>query len=107
MKIWNERKYPEQSILKRSEGVLDNSTEEYIIKLFIRTCLSRLSSNHTVLLVFEEMTYSVKPKTDILYDTFDLPLRRGKLLDEAISVLGDKMLELVPEYQEFLKNNNK
>jgi hypothetical protein len=33
------------------------------------------------------------------------PLRNGKPLDEAIQTLHEKMLELVPEYVEFVNGN--
>ena len=42
---------------------------------------------------------------DDLYEAFDYPLRNGKPLDEALQALHDKMLELVPEYVEFINNN--
>lgn len=42
---------------------------------------------------------------NLLYSSFDFPLRNGKPIDEALQALHDKMLELVPEYQELLKNN--
>ena len=42
-----------------------------------------------------------------LYYSFSDPIYNGKPLDESIQALHEKMLELVPEYVEFLKNNNK
>lgn len=54
--------------------------------------------------MYKEQFESIKILTDLLYKAFNYPLRNGKPLDEAIQALHDKMLELVPEYQEFLKN---
>lgn len=82
----------------------------------IRTCL-RLVNGEAVLGVFKkelDIEYFAKGLyrqqekyflSDLLYFVFDEPLRNGKTLDEAIQALHDKMLELVPEYQEFIKNN--
>ena len=86
------------------EDLLIEGYEE-IVSIFIRTCLSRLASNHTVLEIFDEYIYSDKLLTDKLYQAFDKPLRYGQPLDTALKTLHDEMLELVPEYQEFLNNN--
>jgi hypothetical protein len=74
---------------------------EFATEKFIRTCLSRVNGE-AVLGVFE-----VKSKLIVeeYYEAFDYPLRNGKPLDEALQALHDKMLELVPEYVEFLNNN--
>ena len=76
--------------------------EEFEQEKIIRTCLSRVNGE-AILGVFggdyyEHNTRSLRARfSNYLYD--------GKPLDEAISILHDKMLELVPEYQEFLNNN--
>ena len=76
---------------------------------FIRTCLSRVNGE-PVLSIFQDRLYvskslNAKSLNIYLYEVFDHPLRNGKPLDEGISNLHDKMLELVPEYEEFLNNN--
>jgi hypothetical protein len=77
----------------------------------IRTCLSRVNGE-AVLGVFEK-TRAVKSfdgeiikyqdYTEVLYFSFNHSLYNGKPLDESIQSLHEKMLELVPEYVEFLK----
>lgn len=77
----------------------------------IRTCLSRVNytdrvpSNPSVLVCFGNLVKTNTNLSDILYLAFDYPLRNGKPLDTALQALHDKMLELVPEYKEFIKNN--
>ncbi len=78
-------------------------------ELIVRTCLSRIN-NEAVLGVFEKLNYHLNHfcrvfVSDELYLVFDEILRGAKPLDEAIQALHDKMLELVPEYREFLNNN--
>jgi len=80
---------------------------DYLLELFIRTCLSRVNGE-AVLGVFEGIdTFNIRDITYLLYNAFEWVLYYGKPLDEAIQALHEKLLELVPEYVEFLKNNNK
>jgi hypothetical protein len=44
-------------------------------------------------------------KSKLLLDIFSYHLDNGKPLDEAIQALHDKMLELVPEYVDFINDN--
>lgn len=86
-----------------------------IQQAIIRTCLSRVNGQ-VVLGVFKK-TRAVKSYdgkilkyqeySEPLYYSFSDPIYNGKPLDESIQALHEKMLELVPEYVEFLKNNNK
>jgi hypothetical protein len=86
------------------EDLLIQGYEE-IVSIFIRTCLSRVNGE-AVLRVFDTTLYVANELlTDCLYFAFDYELRNGKPLDTALQTLHNKMLELVPEYQEFLKNN--
>lgn len=94
------------------DSVLQNPNLEILAIEFIRTCLSRVNGE-AVLGVFEGSNSMVDKYDDefglyltvLLYTSFDEPLQFGKTLDEAIQALHDKMLELVPEYREFLNNN--
>lgn len=80
--------------------------QEYIIRI----CLSRIDGQ-AVLGVFKKVydevysPYTYNNLTEELYTTFDHPLCNGKPLDTALQALHHKMLELVPEYVEFIKNN--
>ena len=116
--------------LRPNETIFNNQFFNFNILLqiaIIRTCLSRVNGE-AVLTVFgggftnwihreteEVLSLAIeikKPKNyyrsdtiyilDTLYEAFDEPLRNGKPRDEATQTLHDKMLELVPEYQEFL-----
>jgi hypothetical protein len=58
-----------------------------------------------IISIYRNEFESIKLLTDDLYETFDYPLRNGKPLDEALSALHNKMLQLVPEYVEFINNN--
>jgi hypothetical protein len=116
--------------LRPNETIFNNQFFNFNILLqiaIIRTCLSRVNGE-AVLTVFgggftnwihreteEVLSLAIeikKPKNyyrsdtiyilDTLYEAFDEPLRNGKPRDKAIQTLHDKMLELVPEYQEFL-----
>jgi hypothetical protein len=91
--------------------------EEIYQEKIIRTCLSRVNGQ-AVLGVFDKKVIYLVSETEeqgknykqfdldyLLYNSFDQPLRNGKPLDEALQALHDKMLELVPEYVEFLNNN--
>ena len=95
----------------------------------IRTCLSRTKETENddgdaIISVFEgdspsHLTggiYRCHKMSDLLGREFDLLLRHSYLLkdafnqknyslDEAIDFLGERMIELVPEYKEFCKNN--
>ena len=67
-------------------------------KEIIRTCLSRIDiDGDSVLDVFK--SYHVQLNC---YLAFDYVLRNGNPLDTAIQALHEKMLELVPEYREFV-----
>jgi CII-binding regulator of phage lambda lysogenization HflD len=87
------------------------SANEMMKEKIIRTCLSRVNytnrvpSNPSVLTCLGALVQTGVNTSDILYLLFDRPLRHGKSLDEAIESLHDKMLELVPEYQEFNNKN--
>ena len=64
----------------------------------LRTCLSRIDiDGDSVLDVFK--SYHVQLNC---YLAFDYVLRNGNPLDTAIQALHEKMLELVPEYREFI-----
>jgi hypothetical protein len=106
-----------------------DSLEEIYQEKIIRTCLSRVNCE-AVLGVFEGSTkywlnyetgdYIIQDsqlprpkgykmenivyKIKALYEVFDFPLRNGKPFDEG-QALHEKMLDLVPEYKEFLNNN--
>jgi hypothetical protein len=71
------------------------------MEALIRTCLSRVngSDGDSVLGVFKSYHTQLS-----CYVVFDFELRNGKPLDTAIQALHDKMLELVPEYREFINN---
>jgi hypothetical protein len=86
------------------EDLLIQGYEE-IFSIFIRTCLSRVKGE-AVLRVFDTNDYIANELlSNRLYLAFDYLFRNSKPFDEAVSALHDKMLEIVPEYQEFLKNN--
>ncbi len=88
-----------------SDGRFEYLSNPFKIQI-IRTCLSRVNGQ-AILGVFEggyTLGYT-SYFSHIYYEAFDKPLRRGKLLDESVQALHDKMLELVPEYQTFLINN--
>ena len=75
----------------------DYLSEIYKEKI-LRTCLSRVDiDGDSVLDVFK--SYHVQLNC---YLAFDFELRNGKPLDTAIQALHEKMLELVPEYREFI-----
>lgn len=76
--------------------------EEIYQEKIIRTCLSLVNGE---VIIIKWRIKSVSYISNDLYEAFDYPIRKGKTLDEAIQALHDKMLELVPEYQEFIKNN--
>jgi len=89
---------------------------------FIRTCLSRVNGEAVLgVLEGESKEYKViknhwlassrldtsliscklMDKNEALYEAFDFPLRNGETLSKAVQAIHFKMLELVPEYQEF------
>lgn len=85
----------------------------------IRTCLSRTKETEdddgdAIISVFEGDFASSSGRgidrydkiSDLLGEEFDLLIRHSYSLDEAIDSLGQKMLDLVPEYEEFCKKNN-
>lgn len=59
-------------------------------------------SSKAVLGVFNKLSHT---NHWLVYSIFSFTLWDGKPLDTAISAFHDKMLELVPEYREFLNNN--
>ena len=84
----------------------------------IRTCLSRTKETEdddgdAIISVFEGDSASSSGRgidrydkiSDLLGEEFDLLIRHSYSLDEAIDFLGERMIELVPEYKEFCKNN--
>jgi len=93
---------PDINIEYNSYSQLENLQKEVII----RTCLSR-ADDEAVLKILEDEVLNVLRKNtlNVLYTIFDYFFHNGKSLDEAIQALHDKMLELVPEYKEFLNNN--
>ena len=68
-------------------------------QFLIRTCLSRIDGSDSDSVLGVLSSYCVQLNC---YMAFDFELRNGKLLDQAIQALHDKMFELVPEYREFL-----
>jgi hypothetical protein len=105
---------------------VDDIIESHILcEKFIRTCLSHVNGEAVLgLLEGKEIEAGVtrytgelkgqtvivdEPKyvklSYILYSSFDYPLQNGKPLDEALQALHEKMLELVPEYVEFINSN--
>jgi hypothetical protein len=116
---------PETNWLGRIEMKEILGNYELAKEKIIRTCLSRVNGQ-AVLGVFEgehldnilnvyeyeeggnfypEEATELFLKSDFLYLAFDRILRHGKTLDEALQSLHEKMLELVPEYVEFLNSN--
>lgn len=70
------------------------------LEYVIRRCLSRVNGE-AVIDVFDELEYKI-------YKSFDTSLFNGESLDEAIEACHWYMIglaELLPEYQEFCKNN--
>jgi hypothetical protein len=82
-------------------GAVLQNPPDIITEKIIRTCLSRVngSDGDSVLGVFKSYHTQLS-----CYVVFDFELRNGKPLDTAIQALHDKMLELVPEYREFINN---
>ena len=110
--IWKQREL-NRSLTKFRSYLYDGfELENYLIEIFIRTCLSRINNN-AVLEVLNKtaITYDFEGskgidcyRSVVLYEYFDYELRMGKPLDTAIQALHEKMLELVPEYREFLND---
>ena len=84
----------------------------------IRTCLSRTKETEdddgdAIISVFEGDSASSSGRgidrydkiSDLLGEEFDLLIRHSYSLDEAIDSLGERMIDLVPEYEEFCKTN--
>lgn len=95
-----------EDIIMNSAGVISDFTINKWFDYFsviIRTCLSRYqageNNNRAIIQAIQGWNQPV------LYEAFDFKLRNGESLDTALSALHDKMLELVPEYREFLNNN--
>lgn len=86
----------------------------------IRTCLSRTKETEdddgdAIISVFEGDSASSSGRgidrydkiSDLLGEEFDLLIRHSYSLDEAIDFLGERMIDLVPEYEEFCKTDLK
>jgi hypothetical protein len=96
--IWKQKELNTSLTKFRSYFYEGFELENYLVEIFIRTCLSRIDiDGDSVLDVFK--SYHVQLNC---YLAFDYVLRNGNPLDTAIQALHEKMLELVPEYREFI-----
>jgi len=123
LRIFNELR---DLIINSSGEIMDFTVQKWFkyFPVIIRTCLSRVN-NEAVLGVFEGTNqqlslvkiqkenqnrnfyydFSPKFKSEFLLFSYSYPIDNGKSLDEALQALDNKMLELVPEYVEFINNN--
>ena len=74
--------------------------------LFVLACLGRTTTQAN-LAILEGYYMGFVPIVDELNKTFNHLLHNGQDLEVSILALHAKMLELVPQYVEFVKKNNK
>lgn len=95
--------YKTKFSFEADEATIFQALVDYKQEKIIRTCLSRVNGvdGNSVLNIF--IDYKIQLNC---YFDFDYELRNGKPLDTAIKALHDKMLELVPEYREFCREDD-